>query len=149
MASADAMASLKRSPSQAVLELDKSAVPVQLKIGLAVSAKYRGAWCEGQIIRRTEGLTCKVQFNSDNSVAQVKSTDIRGDIQLNVCALQLPNSHSFRAIRLVALPFRKRWKPSMTRARHFERPWCSRLQMAASTRCGFLTATNGLFDATA
>eukprot|EP00037_Helgoeca_nana_P008449 m.75340 g.75340 ORF g.75340 m.75340 type:complete len:971 (+) comp18947_c0_seq1:169-3081(+) len=83
MASQEATPVSKKSPGQSGAELDKTAVPVQLKIGLPVSAKYRGAWCEGKIIRRTEGLNCKVQFNSDTAIAQVKRSDIKGDVQLN------------------------------------------------------------------
>lgn len=33
-----------------------------LDIGIDVSAKYRGAWCEGTIIRRDEQLNCKVRL---------------------------------------------------------------------------------------
>lgn len=71
----------------------------QLEIGTDVSAKYRGAWCEGKVIKRQDIIMCKVAFESGQGTAQCKHSDIKGTLGINesVMALDSKSGHYLRA----------------------------------------------------
>eukprot|EP00039_Didymoeca_costata_P006448 m.90336 g.90336 ORF g.90336 m.90336 type:complete len:966 (-) comp13262_c0_seq2:49-2946(-) len=52
-----------------------------LRVGEDVSAKYRGAWCEGTIRKVERNVTAKVLFSSGGSTS-CKASDIRGTLQV-------------------------------------------------------------------
>eukprot|EP00051_Salpingoeca_urceolata_P001152 m.38942 g.38942 ORF g.38942 m.38942 type:complete len:879 (-) comp11223_c0_seq1:121-2757(-) len=58
--------------------------PIILEAGLAVSAKYRGAWCEGSVKSVDRAIRVKVQFGGSKPASLwVDAKDVKGKLDTN------------------------------------------------------------------
>ncbi|XP_019870639.2 AT-rich interactive domain-containing protein 4B isoform X2 [Aethina tumida] len=56
--------------------------PPYLAVGTAVSAKYKGAFCEAKVHKLVKCVKCKVTFKSGLGTATVSDTDIKGSLRV-------------------------------------------------------------------